>query len=177
MTDHSGAELGPLAAALIASTSPNLERETEEALGAAVVEIATVHAREYLERDGDELYLAMARIIGRQVPGVDTALVAWLGRNPSRARLGVASNALWYLWSYSGWRSLLEPNVVRDLLRAGRLVPIGWTEIGPYRTALSAAAKLVTDEDVLAIITQEIAGLSDETMVPEVLVDLAPDTT
>jgi len=154
VTDGPSEPLSPVARALAASRSPGLGDFTDEAIAEAVVELAALHAAEYLERDGDEMDRALTRVVMRQIPGVDRALVRWLAAGPSAERLGVASRALWHLWSTAVPHPAVDSDVVRAFVAAARSLPPGPTEIGAYRAALALAARQVTDPATAALLDQ-----------------------
>jgi hypothetical protein len=154
MADIPDDPLGPVAHALADSRSDGIGDATDEAVADAVVELAQLHAADYLRRDGDEMDRALTRVVMRQVPGVDRTLVNWLAARPSAERVGVASRALWHLWSTAVPHPPIDRDVVLAFVGAARSVPLGLTEIGPYRAALSLASRQVTDPATSAILDQ-----------------------
>lgn len=165
MTDEPGESLegfGAIARALISSQPTAFASESDAEFAEAVVELAEAHAKDYLVRDGDELNLALTRVVMREIPGVDGALIGWLAENPSTERLGVVSRMLWQLWSTAVPHPPIAPSLVEALIAAADRVDVGATERGPLRAALRLAAAQLEDQHVLALIDRTSRSLRDE---------------
>ena len=158
MTEMPTGGLGPLAAALAGGEPPDLAGVSDAEVAGAAVEVAAAHAADYLRRDGDELDLAMIRTMIAGVPGVDRALVDWLGAAPSGERLGIVSRALWQLWSTANPHPPLEDDVVRAFVAAAGRAPLTWLERGPYAAALRLAAAQVGSPATVALLDQALAA-------------------
>jgi hypothetical protein len=143
--------LGPLALALTGRVSPDLRSETPEHIAAAVIEIAARQVAEGAEPDPDGLSLAMARVVMGQWPGVDRALVHWLGEGPTAAKLSVVSEALWHLWTTAAPHPPIEPGVLRSFIGSGEAVSPQGYDAAPYRAALHLAAQQVGDPSLAAL--------------------------
>ncbi len=148
--------LGPVARMLASSEPTSLAGTTDQEFADAVVEIAELHADEYPMRDGDELDLALTRIVMWQIPGVDKAIIEWLADEPTTEGLGVVARMLWQLWSTAVAHPPIEPELVRLLLTLAHAVHIGDTERGPLDAALKLAAQQVEDAEMAELIRGEI---------------------